>query len=60
MLETELENLRAQLSRFKLHLASVSEDVLRMEDQLSSTIANLKKTQVGDTHTSRAAWPMES
>nr|XP_046223667.1 structural maintenance of chromosomes protein 6-like [Oncorhynchus gorbuscha] len=44
MVESELENYKAQLSRFQLHLSSVNEDIQRMEAKLHSTIMTLKKT----------------
>ncbi|KAM4595864.1 structural maintenance of chromosomes protein 6 isoform 2-T4 [Polymixia lowei] len=44
MVESELENSSAQLSRFRLHLASVTEDIQRMEGKLNGTIMTLKKT----------------
>lgn len=44
MVESELENYKAQLSRFQLHLGSVTEDIQRMEGSLHSNIMTLKKT----------------
>ncbi|KAI3367517.1 hypothetical protein L3Q82_026369, partial [Scortum barcoo] len=44
MLESDLENHRAQLSRFQLHATSVTEDILSMENSLNGTIMTLKKT----------------
>ncbi|KAM7376228.1 hypothetical protein PAMP_005971 [Pampus punctatissimus] len=44
MLESDLENHQAQLSRFQLHATSVTEDILSMERKLNSTIMTLKKT----------------
>ncbi|XP_046869724.1 structural maintenance of chromosomes protein 6 isoform X2 [Hypomesus transpacificus] len=44
MVESELENHTAQLSRFKLHLGSVKEDIQHMEGQLHTNIMALKKT----------------
>ncbi|XP_020357157.2 structural maintenance of chromosomes protein 6 [Oncorhynchus kisutch] len=44
MVESELENYKAQLSRFQLHLSSVNDDIQRMEAKLHSTIMTLKKT----------------
>lgn len=46
MVESELENHTAQLSRFKLHLGSVKEDIQHMEGQLHTNIMALKKTLV--------------
>ncbi|KAJ7990795.1 hypothetical protein DPEC_G00290620 [Dallia pectoralis] len=46
MVESELENYKAQLSRFQLHVRSVTEDIQHMEAQLHSTIMALKKTLV--------------
>ncbi|TKS86990.1 Structural maintenance of chromosomes protein 6 [Collichthys lucidus] len=44
MLESDLENLQAQLSRFQLHATFVSEEIVSMEAELNSTIMTLKKT----------------
>nr|XP_046268736.1 structural maintenance of chromosomes protein 6 [Scatophagus argus]XP_046268738.1 structural maintenance of chromosomes protein 6 [Scatophagus argus] len=44
MLESDLENHQAQLSRFQLHVTSVSEDIMSMENNLNSTILAQKKT----------------
>uniref|UniRef100_A0A3P8YSN5 Structural maintenance of chromosomes protein 6 n=2 Tax=Esox lucius TaxID=8010 RepID=A0A3P8YSN5_ESOLU len=44
MVESELENYKAQLSRFQQHVRSVTEDIQHMEAQLHSTIMTLKKT----------------
>ncbi|XP_026195156.1 structural maintenance of chromosomes protein 6 isoform X1 [Anabas testudineus] len=44
MLESEMENHQAQLSRFQLHVTSVTEDIVSMESMLNSTIITLKKT----------------
>ncbi|XP_042357224.1 structural maintenance of chromosomes protein 6 isoform X2 [Plectropomus leopardus] len=44
MLESDLENLQAQLSRFQLHVTSVTEDIVSMESKLNSTIMTLKKS----------------
>ncbi|CAB1331281.1 unnamed protein product [Coregonus sp. 'balchen'] len=41
-LRSELENYKAQFSRFHLHLSSVTEDIQRMEAKLHSTIMTLK------------------
>ncbi|XP_037602346.1 structural maintenance of chromosomes protein 6 [Sebastes umbrosus] len=46
MLESDLENHQAQLSRFQLHVTSVTEDIVSMESRLNSTIMTLKKTLV--------------
>ena len=48
MLESDLENHQAQLSRFQLHVTSVSEQIVSMESQLNSTIMTLKKTLVSE------------
>ncbi|XP_053192059.1 structural maintenance of chromosomes protein 6 [Scomber japonicus] len=44
MLESDLENHRAQLSKFQLQVTSVTEDILSMENGLNSTIMTLKAT----------------
>lgn len=49
MLESDLENHQAQLSRFQLHVTSVTEDIVSMESMLNSTIMTLKKTLVSAT-----------
>ncbi|XP_022606022.1 structural maintenance of chromosomes protein 6-like [Seriola dumerili] len=46
MLESDLENHQAQLSRFQLHVTSVTEDIMRMESELNITIMTLKRTLV--------------
>lgn len=46
MLESDLENHQAQLTRFQLHVNSVTEDIVSMESMLNSTIMTLKKTLV--------------
>ncbi|XP_068436036.1 structural maintenance of chromosomes protein 6 [Clinocottus analis] len=46
MLESELENHEAQLSRFQLHGTSVTEDIMSMESNLNNTIMALKNTLV--------------
>lgn len=51
MLETDLENHQAQLSRFQLQVNSVSEDIESMENKLNRTIMTLKKTLVSETST---------
>lgn len=48
MLESDLENHQAQLSRFQLHVTSVTEDISRMESELNSTIMTLKRTLVSE------------
>lgn len=48
MLESDLENHQAQLSRFQLHVISVSEQIVSMESQLNSTVMTLKKTLVSE------------
>ncbi|XP_070698917.1 structural maintenance of chromosomes protein 6 [Pempheris klunzingeri] len=44
MLESDLENHQAQLSRFQLHVNSVTEDIQNMESKLISTVMTLRKT----------------
>ncbi|KAL0969802.1 hypothetical protein UPYG_G00232480 [Umbra pygmaea] len=44
MVDSELENYKAQLSKFQLHVRSVTEDINHMEGKLHSTIMTLKKT----------------
>ncbi|XP_047467829.1 structural maintenance of chromosomes protein 6 isoform X2 [Mugil cephalus] len=44
MLESDLENHQAQLSRFQLQVNSVTEDIVNMENNLNSTVMTLKKT----------------
>ncbi|TNN78243.1 Structural maintenance of chromosomes protein 6 [Liparis tanakae] len=46
MLESDLENHQAQLSRFQLHGISVTEDVVSMERNLNNSIMALKNTLV--------------
>ncbi|XP_034418530.1 structural maintenance of chromosomes protein 6 isoform X3 [Cyclopterus lumpus] len=46
MLESDLENHQAQLSRFHLHGTSVTEDIVSMESNLNNTIMALKNTLV--------------
>lgn len=48
MLESDLENHQAQLSRFQLHVTSVYEQIVSMESQLNSTVMTLKKTLVSE------------
>ncbi|XP_063764791.1 structural maintenance of chromosomes protein 6 isoform X2 [Eleginops maclovinus] len=43
VLDSDLENLQAQLSRFHLQVCCVSEDIRRMESGLNRTIVTLKK-----------------
>lgn len=50
MLESDLENLQAQLSRFQLQVTSVTEDIVSMESKLNSTIMTLKKTLVSEAY----------
>ncbi|XP_059374455.1 structural maintenance of chromosomes protein 6-like [Carassius carassius] len=45
LVESELENSQAQLSRFQLHLVSVKEDIQFMEEKLRSVIMACKKNQ---------------
>ncbi|KAM9708643.1 structural maintenance of chromosomes protein 6 [Menidia menidia] len=45
LLESDLENQQAQLSRFQVQVNSVTEDIVSMENSLNSTIMTLKKTQ---------------
>lgn len=56
MLEADLENHQAQLSRFQRQVTSVTEDILSMESKLNSTIMTLKKTLVSETGTFSLAW----
>uniref|UniRef100_A0A3B3E1R5 Structural maintenance of chromosomes protein 6 n=2 Tax=Oryzias melastigma TaxID=30732 RepID=A0A3B3E1R5_ORYME len=44
LLEAELENQKAHLSRFQLQVSSVSRDIEDMESSVNSTIMALKKT----------------
>ncbi|KAM6968642.1 structural maintenance of chromosomes protein 6 [Tautogolabrus adspersus] len=44
VLESELENQQAQLSRFQLQVTSVSDDISGMEKRLKTAIMILKKT----------------
>ncbi|KAL6105278.1 uncharacterized protein ACO6RY_06840 [Pungitius sinensis] len=46
MLETDLANHQAKLSRFQLHVTSVTEGIMNMERHLDSTVITLKKTLV--------------
>ncbi|XP_052436639.1 structural maintenance of chromosomes protein 6 [Carassius gibelio] len=45
LVDSELENNRAQLSRFQLHLGSVKKDIQFMEEKLRSVIMACKKNQ---------------
>ncbi|XP_012677888.1 structural maintenance of chromosomes protein 6 [Clupea harengus] len=45
LVESEVENHRAQLSRFQLHLSSVKQDIQAMEDKMNSVIIACKKNQ---------------
>ncbi|XP_051578178.1 structural maintenance of chromosomes protein 6 isoform X1 [Myxocyprinus asiaticus] len=45
LVESEVENNQAQLSRFQLHLSSVKEDIQFMEEKLRSVIMASKKNQ---------------
>ncbi|XP_063040294.1 structural maintenance of chromosomes protein 6 [Engraulis encrasicolus] len=45
LVEAEVENHRAQLSRFQLHLSSVKQDIQAMEDKMNSVIITCKKNQ---------------
>ncbi|GLD47785.1 structural maintenance of chromosomes protein 6 [Lates japonicus] len=49
MLESDLENHQAQLSRFQLHVTSVTEDIVTMS-KLSQHHLDLKKTLVSEPH----------
>lgn len=51
MLESDLENYQAQLSRFQLHVKSVTEDIVNMESNLNNTILTLKITLVSEQYT---------
>lgn len=46
MLLSDVENQQAQLTRFQLHVNSVSEDIVNMEKELNSTVMTLKTTLV--------------
>ncbi|MEQ2254827.1 hypothetical protein ILYODFUR_007570 [Ilyodon furcidens] len=60
LLESELENLKAQLSRFQLQANSVTEDILSMENILNSTIKTLKKTQASENQVKAAISELET
>ncbi|KAK2826575.1 hypothetical protein Q5P01_020789 [Channa striata] len=60
MLESDLENHQAQLSRFQLHATSVTEDIAGMENKLTSTIMTLKKTQASVNHVKAAIMELET
>ncbi|XP_065110604.1 structural maintenance of chromosomes protein 6 isoform X2 [Paramisgurnus dabryanus] len=45
LVESEVENNQAQLSRFQLHLRSVKEDIQSMEEKLRSVIVTCKHNQ---------------
>ncbi|MEQ2313823.1 hypothetical protein AMECASPLE_005848 [Ameca splendens] len=60
LLESELENLKAQLSRFHLQANSVTEDILSMENILNSTIKTLKKTQASENQVKAAISELET
>uniref|UniRef100_A0A3B5B604 Structural maintenance of chromosomes protein 6-like n=1 Tax=Stegastes partitus TaxID=144197 RepID=A0A3B5B604_9TELE len=51
MLESDLENHQAQLSRFQLHVSSVTEDIAAMESSLSGTIVNQVKATITELET---------
>lgn len=46
MLDSDLENYQAQLSRFQLQVNSVTEDIVNMESNLNNTILTMKTTLV--------------
>ncbi|KAK5603295.1 hypothetical protein CRENBAI_010760 [Crenichthys baileyi] len=60
LLESELENFKAQLSRFQLQANSVTEDILSMENILNSTINTLKKTQASENQVKAAISELET
>ncbi|XP_036398055.1 structural maintenance of chromosomes protein 6 [Megalops cyprinoides] len=45
MVESELENARAQLARFQLHSSSVMRDIQQKENDLQGLVLRLKKNQ---------------
>ncbi|KAM4724558.1 structural maintenance of chromosomes protein 6 [Anableps anableps] len=60
LLESELENLKAQLSRFQLQVNSVSEDIVIMESSLNNTIKTLKRTQASENQVKAAISELET
>lgn len=60
LLQSELENLKAQLSRFQLQVNSVSEDIVSMESSLNNTIKTLKKTQASENQVKAAISELET
>ncbi|XP_043997776.1 structural maintenance of chromosomes protein 6 [Gambusia affinis] len=60
VLESDLENLEAQLSRFQLQVNSVSEDIVHMESSLTNTIKTLKKTQDSENQVKAAISELET
>ncbi|KAF3700930.1 Structural maintenance of chromosomes protein 6 [Channa argus] len=60
MLESDLENHQAQLSRFQLHVTSVNEDIVDMENKLNSAIMTLKRTQASVNHVKAAITELET
>ncbi|XP_068195260.1 structural maintenance of chromosomes protein 6 [Antennarius striatus] len=60
MLESELENHQALLSRFQLHRASVSEDIQSIERKLNSTIMTQKKILMSVNHTKAKITELEN
>ncbi|XP_012727779.2 structural maintenance of chromosomes protein 6 [Fundulus heteroclitus] len=60
LLESELENLKAHLSRFQLQVNSVTEDIVSMENSLNNTIKTLKKTQASMNQAKAAISELET
>ncbi|XP_063356281.1 structural maintenance of chromosomes protein 6 isoform X2 [Pelmatolapia mariae] len=50
MLDSDLENYQAQLSRFQLQVNSVTEDIVNMEGNLNNTILTMKTTLASVNH----------
>uniref|UniRef100_A0A3Q0RNA1 Structural maintenance of chromosomes 6 n=1 Tax=Amphilophus citrinellus TaxID=61819 RepID=A0A3Q0RNA1_AMPCI len=49
MLESDLENYQAQLSRFQLQVNSVTEDIVNMESNLNNTILTVNQVKASIT-----------
>uniref|UniRef100_A0A3Q2NT50 Structural maintenance of chromosomes protein 6 n=1 Tax=Fundulus heteroclitus TaxID=8078 RepID=A0A3Q2NT50_FUNHE len=60
LLESELENLKAHLSRFQLQVNSVTEDIVSMENSLNNTIKTLKSTQASMNQAKAAISELET
>ncbi|XP_037550761.1 structural maintenance of chromosomes protein 6 [Nematolebias whitei] len=60
LLESELENLKAQLSRFQMQVNLVTEDTVSMENSLNSTIKTLKQTQTCQNQVKAAISELET